>query len=162
MGNAPISCLQNIRNGCIIRELYNFYNQSKRNVRNIPDTTRWRCLGTTLIAGGGSRQRRGKGRFGTVFAPSHVRHTGMGQLHTESDADTPIQRSCLSGIFEVPITPFPIRSAPMFGDRPFDFTETVVVMLVKISGDAAKRKAQTVICPHAVMLMASDACLSPF
>ena len=33
------SCLQNIRNGCIIRYWHNFYNQSKRNVRKIPDTT---------------------------------------------------------------------------------------------------------------------------
>ena len=33
------SCLQNLRNGCIIRKWYNFYNQSKRNVRKIPDTT---------------------------------------------------------------------------------------------------------------------------
>ena len=31
--------LQNIRNGCIIRKWHNFYNQSKRNVRKIPDTT---------------------------------------------------------------------------------------------------------------------------
>ena len=33
------SRLQNLRNGCIIRKLHNFYNQSKRNVRKIPDTT---------------------------------------------------------------------------------------------------------------------------
>ena len=33
------SCLQNLRNGCIIRNWHNFYNQSKRNVRKIPDTT---------------------------------------------------------------------------------------------------------------------------
>jgi hypothetical protein len=30
--------LQNLRNGCIIRNWHNFYNQSKRNVRKIPDT----------------------------------------------------------------------------------------------------------------------------
>ena len=40
MGNAPTSCLQNLRNGCIIRKWHNFYNQSRRNVRKIPDTTR--------------------------------------------------------------------------------------------------------------------------
>ena len=33
------SCLQNLRNGCIIRNWHNFYNQSKRNVHKIPDTT---------------------------------------------------------------------------------------------------------------------------
>ena len=40
MGNAPISRLQKLRNGCIVRKWHNFYNQSKRNVRKIPDTTR--------------------------------------------------------------------------------------------------------------------------
>jgi transposase-like protein len=33
------SRLQNLRNGCIIRKWHNFYNQSKRNVRKIPDAT---------------------------------------------------------------------------------------------------------------------------
>ena len=33
------SRLQNLQNGCIIRNWHNCYNQSKRNVRKIPDTT---------------------------------------------------------------------------------------------------------------------------
>ena len=43
------SCLQKLRNGCIIRKWHNFYNQSKRNVCKIPDTTQKRMISCVLF-----------------------------------------------------------------------------------------------------------------
>ena len=40
-GGTRQSGLQNLRSECIIRKRHNFYNQSKRNVRKMPDTTKY-------------------------------------------------------------------------------------------------------------------------
>lgn len=62
-------------------------------------------------------------------------------------------------ILEIPGAPFPIFSTIVFRNGIFDFSETIVMVLIKFSGNAAQRETVAIVCPYGIGLVSADFCL---
>ena len=62
-------------------------------------------------------------------------------------------------ILKIPSPPFPFFCPVVFRYGIFDFSETIVMMLIKFSGNAAQRETVAIVCPYGIGLVSADFCL---
>ena len=62
-------------------------------------------------------------------------------------------------IFEIPGAPLPLFSTVVFRYGVIDFSEPIVVVLIKFSGNAAQRETVAIVCPYGIVLVSADSCL---